>query len=151
MTDLPFVDEYQIRISASPESTWQTLLAEWERPLPVWFARLLGCQDSRPAGPRPLQTGSVLVGFHVQEALHAQRLVLAGKHRFARYRLTFHLDPQAAGTCLRAETRAEFPGWTGALYRALILGSPAHKLAVGWMLWWIRRRAQKDWPRVDEI
>lgn len=143
MSDLPFIDEHQVRISAPPEVVWEALLREGQRPLPGFFARLLGCQDVRPAGPRPLQKGSVLVGFHVEEAIPAVCLVLAGSHRFARYRLIFHLDPIAGGTCLRAETRAEFPGWTGRLYRALVIGSPAHRLAVFWMLWSIRRSACK--------
>ncbi|MBN9416924.1 MAG: hypothetical protein J0I12_15875 [Candidatus Eremiobacteraeota bacterium] len=29
--------------------------------------------------------------------------------------------------------------------RALVIGSPAHRLAVFWMLWWIRRGCEKTY------
>lgn len=141
---LPFVDEHRLEVAAAPEVTWHALLHEWERPLPGWFARLLGCRDTRPAGPRPLAQGSALVGFHVEHMFVFRRLILAGSHRFARYRLGFHLESAGQGrTELRAETRAEFPGLLGAVYRLLVIRSGIHVLVTRWMLAGIRRRAEK--------
>jgi hypothetical protein len=127
---LPYVDEHCRQLHASREQAWDGLLHSLARlldhgPTPV-FARLLGCHPARSSGPRPLQLGSELPGFRVVSAEAPGRLVLQGSHRFARYQLTFYLDPE---TLLRAETRAEFPGLAGKLYRLLVISSGLHVLA----------------------
>jgi hypothetical protein len=56
--------------------------------------------------------------------------VLAGRHRFAQYTLTFVLDPDR----LRARTQAAFPGVSGRLYRTAVIGSGAHRIVTRRML-----------------
>lgn len=57
-----------------------------------------------------------------------------GRHRFSRYALTFRLRDAGAATVVTAESRAEFPGVTGTAYRALVVGSGGHVVAVRRML-----------------
>ena len=86
--------------------------------------------------------GSVLVGFHVEELEPFRLLVLAGRHRFACYRLTFEL--QARGkerACLAALTQAAFPGLTGGAYRLLVISSGIHGVVTRAMLALVARRA----------
>ena len=53
-----------------------------------------------------------------------------GEHRFSRYALIFRLTETAAGPVrLSAETRAEFPGVQGRVYRTLVIGSRGHVIA----------------------
>lgn len=136
LLSLPYVDEHCRQLHVSREQAWDGLLHSLARMLdhgatPV-FARLLGCNPARASGPRPLQVGSDLPGFRVTAAEAPSRLVLQGSHRFARYQLTFYLDPE---TVLRAETRAEFPGLAGKLYRLLVISSGLHVLATRAILW----------------
>ncbi|MBZ0090389.1 MAG: hypothetical protein K8H90_08440 [Thermoanaerobaculia bacterium] len=63
-------------------------------------------------------------GFRVAESEPGRRLALRGRHRFARYALTFVLD----GGRLCAQTHAEFPGLRGRLYRAAVIDSGGHRL-----------------------
>jgi hypothetical protein len=79
------------------------------------LARVLGCRDRGP-----------LAGFAVVTDEPPRVLGLAGRHRFSRYALTFSLQPDGAGTVVRAETRAVFPGPHGRAYRALVVGSGLH-------------------------
>jgi hypothetical protein len=44
---------------------------------------------------------------------------------------------------LSAETRAEFPGRSGSAYRALVIGTRGHVLAVNSILRAVRRRAEE--------
>ena len=55
------------------------------------YAAVVGADDRRPTGG-PLQSGSTVPGFAVREAVVPQRLVLAGRHRFSSYTLTFLLE-----------------------------------------------------------
>lgn len=72
-----------------------------------------------------------------------RELELAGSHRFSRYALIFRLHELAPGQVqVRAETRAEFPGPPGAVYRALVIGTRGHVLAVRRLLAAIKRRAE---------
>jgi hypothetical protein len=108
-------------------------------------ARLLGCADLDPAGPRPLATGSTFPGFHVEAAEEPRELALAGSHRFSNYALIFRLEPTAAGrTRLRAETRAEFPHLKGSVYRALVIGTRGHVLATRRLLNAAKQRAERS-------
>ncbi len=66
--------------------------------------------------------------------------MLTGRHRFSRYRLEFELGDLANGeTVLSARTYAAFPGIAGQVYRALVIGSRAHVVAVQGILRSIRR------------
>jgi hypothetical protein len=106
-------------------------------------ARLLGCEDAEAAGPRPLAPGSAIPGFHVEVADPRRELALVGGHRFSRYALIFRLNPVGAGTRLRAETRAEFPGLHGRAYRALVIGTRMHVVVTRRLLGAVKQRAER--------
>lgn len=146
--DLPHIDEHSLAIAAAPEAVWPALLRSVEATVGSGaapsLARLLGCEDAAPGGPRPLETGSVLPGFHVAAATEPAELGLAGRHRFSRYALIFRLEPLAGEqTLLRAETRAEFPNLRGAIYKALVIGTRGHVLATRRILNAVKRRAER--------
>ena len=56
------------------------------------YARAVGCADVEAGGPRPLEVGSTVPGFHVAELAPERSLGLAGSHRFSNYALVFRLD-----------------------------------------------------------
>lgn len=145
---LPYVDDHSTEVAASAEATWEALLAVLESGFgsarSSRAARLLGCADTAPSGPRPLTAGSAFPGFHVEAAERPRELVLAGGHRFSDYALIFKLESVAAGsTRLRAETRASFPGVKGTAYRALVIGSRGHVLVTRRLLAAAGSRAER--------
>ncbi|WP_405579298.1 hypothetical protein [Streptomyces sp. NBC_01092] len=111
---LPFVDEHATTVEANADAVWHELGA--------------------------MMNGSR--GFRVAVSVPGQELAYVGRHPFSTYALIFHLDetPQG-GTRLRAETRADFPGRKGALYRRLVIGTGAHALVVRHMLTKVRKNA----------
>src|ERR1700761_4587451 len=95
------------------------------------YARAVGCADTEAGGPRPLEVGSTVPGFHVAALIPERLLALRGSHHFSDYELAFRLEPLGGvRTRLVAETRAEFPGVKGRAYRALVIGTHMHVLAV---------------------
>jgi hypothetical protein len=145
---LTHVDEHSARIGAGVGETWAALLRVVEGSVSgggaSGFARALGCADTAATGPRPLATGSTIPGFHVAAAEEPRELALAGRHRFSEYSLIFRLeDLGGAETRLRAETRAEFPGLRGSLYRALVIGTRGHVVLTKRLLGATRRRAER--------
>lgn len=142
---LPHVDEHAVVVEASPERVWSAL-GEVLWPAHSGRARPIG----RALGARPLDStgdaltvGATLVGFRVARADAPVELALEGAHRFSRYALIFRLDAlPAERTRLRAETRAAFPGAAGRAYRALVIGTGGHVVAVRRMLRAARRRAE---------
>jgi hypothetical protein len=145
---LPFVDEHATVVSAPPQDVWPALLRAAESmtrgAAAARFARLVGCADSAASGPRPLAAGSAFPGFHVETATAPAELALAGRHRFSTYALIFHLDDLGDGrTRVRAETRAEFPGLKGRIYRALVIGTRMHVLVTNRIVGSVKRRAER--------
>lgn len=145
---LPHVDEHSAEIAAAAGSTWGALLVVAERSFSgggtARFAALLGCEDLVAAGPRPLEAGSTVPGFHVASAEAARELALAGRHRFSGYALIFRVEELGAGrSLLRAETRAEFPGFKGGVYRALVIGTRLHVLVTRRVLTAVKARAER--------
>lgn len=129
MTELPFVDEHAVRIGASRDDVWLALLG---------YAGSLGVG---PRHPLALLLGTdPPAGFAVTRELPGELLDLSGRHRFSRYLLQFALSDGGPGeTILTARTFATFPGLHGRAYRALVIGSRGHVLAVRAMLRSVKR------------
>lgn len=154
---LPYVDEHAVAVAAGVEDTWAALLrvaaGSFEGGPTPRVARALGCEDTAAAGPRPLAAGATIPGFHVavarapDEAAAGEpaELALAGRHRFSRYALIFRVDSvSGGGSRLRAETRAEFPGLKGAVYRTLVIRTRGHVLVTRRILGAAKRRAERS-------
>lgn len=143
---LPFLDRHEITIATSPLETWialgRVLDSHFSGAMPETYSRLIGCHDTEASGPRPFGVGSTLVGFHIASAKPPRELVLEGAHRFSNYRLAFTLDRDGEGSTLNAETHASFPGFTGSVYRAAVVGTHAHALLVKRMLGRVKSLAE---------
>jgi hypothetical protein len=149
---LPFVDEHGVEVAAPPDVVWEALCrvveGSFSSPFAGRFARLVGCESTEPSGPRPLAEGSAFPGFFVARAEPGSQLALAGRHRYSDYALVFHLDGNGGTTRLRAETRARFPGASGRLYRAAVIGSRGHVLVTMRLLAAVKRRAEAPRSRL---
>ena len=96
MRPLPRLDEHAVAIEAPRVASWSAV----ERTVQSLTggrrgaigARLLGCADLERTVTAPIAVGATIPGFHVASVEEGSRLVLAGCHRFSRYRLTFHVD-----------------------------------------------------------
>jgi hypothetical protein len=135
MERLPYIDEHAISVDADREETWSALL------------RVM-CRD-------PRDPSTVPIGFVVDEARPPARFALKGRHPFAVYRWVFELDPEPgeAGrerTRVRALTWADFPGIHGKVYRALVIGTGGHRVAVRWTLKRIAAALIAEHPQTDE-
>jgi hypothetical protein len=126
---LPLLDEHSATFDAAPPVVWHAVrryaggLARTEHPV---LGRLLG---TRPRS-----------GFELAEEVEQRRVVLAGRHRFARYRLIFELAEEAgASTTVSIRSLAAFPGVRGRVYRTLLVMTRGHVVAVRRMLHTIRR------------
>lgn len=100
-----------------------------------------GGGETRTAGRRTPGLGDSVPGFAAVGIEPWHSLALRGRHRFAEYELRFELEPSSARqTLLRAKTSADFHGPKGTVYRALVIGTGGHRLAVGRILDRISRR-----------
>lgn len=143
---MPYIDEHATAIGAPPERAWDALIAVvrgFGRAVPEAIARPWGLVPSRAHGdwrsaPEP---GDCVPGFTVARVQPPLSLELRGRHRFSRYALVFELDEMGDGCRLRARTYAEFPGLAGRAYRALVIGSGGHRLAVRRLLRDVAARA----------
>jgi hypothetical protein len=146
-TELPWIDEHGEEVDAPASVVWPALLRTVERMTAGGaaprYARAVGCADTDQGGPRPLEVGSTVPGFHVAELAPERLLVLAGSHHFSNYALSFRLEPLGGRrTRLVAETRAEFPGFKGGVYRALVIGTRMHRLVTRRVLRGVARRVE---------
>lgn len=131
MEQLSYIDEHAISVDADRAETWSALLA-------------VMCRDAS-------DTSTVPAGFVLDESRAPERLALKGRHLFAAYRWAFELDadgPQR--TRIRSATWANFPGLHGKIYRALVIGSGGHRIAVRWTLNRIRARIFADRAAADD-
>ena len=129
-TDLPYIDEHAITVSAPREQVWAALNRYVESSL----SRAEGSPLTKILGTEPRG------GFEVAEALPTESLTLVGRHRFSRYMLVFELaNGVDEATQLRAKSYAAFPGLHGRVYRALVIGTRLHVLATNRLLSSIRR------------
>jgi hypothetical protein len=146
--ELPWVDEHAIELDGTPAVVWPALLRTVERMTAGGaaprYARAVGCADTESGGPRPLEVGSTFPGFHVAALTPERLLVLRGSHHFSDYALVFRLEPLGGvRTRLVAETRAVFPGVKGRAYRALVIGTRMHVLAVRRVQRGVARRVER--------
>jgi hypothetical protein len=143
MERLPFVDEYAAKVPSSPERTWDALVRVLRSDLSGGgrLARVLGAFPSARSGDWSGDlTGATLPGFAVVEAQRPARLELRGHHRFSSYALVFLIDDGR----VRAQTYAAFPGLRGRAYRALVIGTRAHRVLVRRLLRRIAGTASAD-------
>jgi hypothetical protein len=119
-------------VAATPEQTWDAV------------AKLVRRRLTRPAPPAFVALWKLepRSGFAIEEEEAPRHLALRGRHRFSRYELSFDVQPGPGGVTVRARTSAEFPGLAGKAYRALVIGSGGHRLAVRQMLRQIARAAE---------
>ena len=146
MSSLPRIDEHSTEVAASPDATWRALVTGVAGAFAGSgrVARLLGCEQTEASGRQGAE-GSTFPGFRVARTTPPRELALEGRHRFSRYALTFRIDDLGDGASrLRAETRAEFPGARGSVYRALVIGTRGHTLATRRMLNSVGRRAERE-------
>ena len=148
IAQLRYLDEHSTMIEASADAVWSALLAvvdhEFSRGTAL-FVRAVGCTDTVVSGPRPLAEGSTVPGFRVAKAVPGVELALEGRHRFSTYALIFRIDHvDADRSRLRAESRADFPGVPGRIYRLLVVGTRGHVLAVRRLLSGVKRRAERS-------
>ncbi|HWE34907.1 MAG TPA: hypothetical protein VG410_15550 [Solirubrobacteraceae bacterium] len=133
--ELPYIDTHTVTVAAASEEAFDAVARTIPRagssgPLSL-YARLIGCEHGKP--------------FSVAASRRPTELVLAGRHRFSRYELVFQFAPRgAATTVVSATTHAAFPGLGGRLYRAAVIGSGGHRIAMRAMLADLRRRAERD-------
>lgn len=139
MERLPYIDEHATPVDAAPAEVWEALLRVLPRVFGgrTAFVRALGCDPATASPAFAGAAGETIPGFRVAAAEPARRLELRGRHRFSRYQLTFTI----AGDRLAAETRAAFPGPHGRVYRALVVGSGAHRVVTRRLLAAVARRA----------
>ncbi|HYF28100.1 MAG TPA: hypothetical protein VD931_20315 [Baekduia sp.] len=141
---LPYVDEHVVDIPAPREDVWAAVVGQWstdgrDRPR-LEVARILGCRPLHPSAG-DLRLGSTLPGFRVSRFDAPAVLGLEGEHRFSRYALVITLESAGTGTRVAAETRAAFPGLAGRAYRALVIDSGLHVMAMRRLLGSLRRAA----------
>ncbi|WP_338117123.1 hypothetical protein [Streptomyces viridochromogenes] len=106
--DLPYVSTHTSIVAAASDAVWQAIRETVDHP-----------------------------AFRLVTAVPGKELAFGGSHRFSTYALIFRLEEAGVDrTRVRAETRADFPGWTGRLYRLLVIGTGGHA-------WVIRRMARK--------
>lgn len=136
MKRLPYIDEHAITVNANRDDTWSALLN-------------VLCRDTHDPTTVP-------IGFVLQEAREPVRFALQGRHPFAVYRLVFELAQDSdQRTRVRALTWADFPGVHGKAYRALVIGTRAHRVVVRGMLKRVAAKAvctaEDDYTDVFEV
>jgi hypothetical protein len=145
LADLPRIDEHTVTVPSPPAAVWdavlRTLAASFGSPRTSRIAAVLGCEPATTrAWDRPA-VGSSVPGFGIVSADPPDLLVVTGRHRFSRYGIVFRFEPAGEGTRCRAESRAEFPGTAGRVYRAAVIGTGGHAHAVRSLLRRVRSAA----------
>ena len=147
LEQLPPIDERCIEIDAPAELAWAALFpsieAAFATSLAHRYTEHVGALETEAHGDLH-HPGGTLPGFTVTRAIAPVMLAMAGEHRFAKYAIVFRIDLMAAQrSCVRLETRAEFKGGRGRLYRAAVIGTRGHVLMAHRILRRIKRRAER--------
>lgn len=146
LEQLPTIDEHAIEVDASAEASWNALFPTLERSFGTRgarrYAERAGASVTVAEGDLH-HPGGTLPGFTVIRAIEPVMLALAGRHRFAEYAIVFRIDLlPGQRSQVRLETRADFRGRKGRLYRAGVIGTRGHVILVNRMLRAIKRRAE---------
>ena len=148
LDDLPHVDEHAVDVPAPPGTAYAGVLEAMHRtfggPRARRIAVALGCDPRETRAWERPSIGSTVPGFRVVAADPPHLVAVAGRHRFSRYGIVWRIERAGARCRVRAETRAVFPGPHGALYRAAVVGTRGHVLAVRRLLAQAARRAQEQ-------
>lgn len=148
MEPLPYIDEHVMAVDAAADRVWTALTTVLRRTFTggAPMARLLGCDPRHGTASFTGAPGEALPGFRVAEAETGRRVLLAGAHRFSRYRLEFRLgDGQVS-----ARTYAAFPGVQGRAYRAAVIGTGAHRIVTRHLLREVVRTSNLDVDRIEQ-
>jgi hypothetical protein len=145
MERLPYIDEIMTNVRSNREQTWPALLGvlrgSFSGGAAGPFGRVLGLVPARAAGAWG-EPGSAVPGFTVASARRPERLELRGRHRFSTYTLIIEVDDlDGDASRVRARTYATFPGVKGRAYRALVIGSGAHRVVTRRLLGRVASRA----------
>ncbi|HWH27898.1 MAG TPA: hypothetical protein VNU26_02865 [Mycobacteriales bacterium] len=143
---LPFIDEHAVVVDVTPDRLWDAALETFTTSLGGTFGRAvaaaLGCRPST-ARRSPGVVGTTVPGFAVTSVDRPRVLVLEGRHRFARYAVALHVDDLGDSARCRLESRADFPGVHGRLYRLVVIGSRGHVVVVRWLLRMVAENARQ--------
>ena len=129
---LPLLDERVAIVDADRDAVWQAVR--------TCAGRL---SDSPHAALGRLLGAEPVSGFRIADELEGESVTLEGRHHFASYRLI--LETYAHGgssTELRVRSLADFRGASGQVYRALLMGTRGHVLAVRHLIRTVRRMAE---------
>ena len=145
---LPPIDEHEIEVDAPAEATWAALFPTLEEAFDTKFGRRyserLGAVDTDCHGDLH-HPGGTLPGFIVSRSIAPVMLALLGQHRFSRYAVVFRIDLlPGQRSRVRLETRAQFDGAKGKLYKAGVIGTGGHAIVVRRLLRSIKRRAERS-------
>ena len=145
---LPPIDEHYIEVDAPAEVTWAALFPTLEKAFNGRFARRyarrVGAGETTARGDLH-HPGGTLPGFCVTRAIAPVMLALAGGHKYSKYAVVFRIDLlPGQRSCVKLETRAQFIGRRGKLYRVGVIGTRGHVIVVNRMLRAIKRRAERS-------
>ena len=145
---LPPIDEHEIEVDAPAEATWAALFPTLEKAFGGKFAQgyceRVHASETEAHGDLH-HPGGTLPGFTVTRAIAPVMLALAGRHHFAQYAVVFRIDLlPGQRSRVRLETRAEFVGAKGRMYRVGVLGTRVHVIGVRRMLRAIKRSAESS-------
>lgn len=148
LEDLPPIDEHAVEVDAPAEACWAALFPTLEQSFNSRFARKyalkVGAQETTATGDLH-HPGGTLPGFTVTRAIAPVMLALAGEHLHAKYAIVFKVDLlPGQRSRIRLETRAQFQGTKGRLYKVGVIGSGGHVVLVRRLLRSIKRRAEKS-------
>jgi hypothetical protein len=115
-----YVDEHSVTLDATVPQAWAAVRAYVED-------LLTRGEESRLTG---LLATDPPAGFAVAGVQAPHLLSLAGRHRFSDYVLDLRVSPRDGRSRVTAVTYADFPGARGRAYRAAVVGSRGHVLAV---------------------
>jgi hypothetical protein len=127
----PYVDDHSTPLEVPVDRAWAAVRAFVDDLLtPGSASRLTGLLAADPPD-----------GFAVTDEKAPHLLSLAGRHRFSDYVLDLRVSAHDGVSRVTAVTYAAFPGPRGRAYRAAVIGSRGHAVAVRRILAAIRVRA----------